>query len=62
MSLLTLIIVIVLAGVVLWAVNTFIPMDANVKRLLSVVVVVVLVCWVLQAFGLFGELGRVRIH
>lgn len=54
MSLVTIVIVLVVVGLLLWAIQTFIPMDAKVKLLLQVVVVVVLLLWVLQAFGLLG--------
>jgi hypothetical protein len=59
MSIIGLIIVIVLVGVLLWAVETFIPMAAPIKRLLQVVVVIVLILWLLQVFGLLS--GNIRI-
>jgi hypothetical protein len=43
MSLLTLVIVIILVGVALWAVNTYLPMDPKIKQLLNVLVVIVAV-------------------
>jgi hypothetical protein len=61
MSLLTLIIAIVVVGVVLWAVNSFIPMSPGIKKLLNIVVIAVLVIWLLQQFGLFDALGTVHI-
>jgi hypothetical protein len=61
MPLLTLIFVIVLVGVLLWAVNSFIPMDSKVRSILNAVVVIVLVLWLLQAFGVFNSLAGVRV-
>jgi hypothetical protein len=61
MPILTILLVIVLVGVLLWAVNSFIPMDSKVKSILNVVVVVLLILWLLQAFGLFHSLGNVRV-
>jgi hypothetical protein len=61
MSLLTLIFVIVLVGVLLWVVNRFIPMDAKIRSILNAVVVIVLVLWLLNAFGVLGSLRDVRI-
>ena len=52
MALVTLIIVLVVVGFLLWAIQTFIPMNAKIKLLLQVVVVIVMVLWVLSAFGL----------
>ena len=61
MSLLTLILVIVVVGVLLWALNSFVPMDSKVKSILNIVVVVLLIIWLLQAFGLIGTLNSVRV-
>jgi hypothetical protein len=61
MSLLTLIIAIVVVGVVLWAINAYIPMTPGIKKLLNVVVIAVLVIWLCQQFGLFDALGTVHI-
>lgn len=51
-SFISLIFVIVLVGVALWAINSFIPMDGKIKRILNIVVVVVLVLWLLYIFGI----------
>lgn len=51
-SFISLIFVIVLVGVALWAINSFIPMDGKIKKILNVVVVVVLVLWLLYIFGI----------
>lgn len=60
MSIIALVVVIVVVGVLLWAVGRL-PMDPTVLQVLRAVVVVVLVLWVLQAFGLLGPLAiRVR--
>jgi len=61
MSILTILVVIVVVGVLLWAVNSFIPMDSKVKNILNVVVVVLLIIWLLQAFGLLNVLRGVRV-
>ncbi len=61
MSLLTIIVTIVIVGVILWAINTFIPMDGKIRSILNVVVVILLIVWLLQAFGVLGSLGRLRI-
>jgi hypothetical protein len=61
MSLLGLILILALAGFILWAVNAYIPMADPVKRILNVVVVVILVLWLLQVFGLLGDLRAVKV-
>jgi L-asparagine transporter-like permease len=47
MDLLTLIIVLVIVGVVMWAINTYIPMEQNIKQLLNIAVVIFIVVWLL---------------
>jgi len=60
MSLITLIIVLALVGVLLWAINTYLPMDGNIKKILNVVVVIVVVIWLLNVFGLLGDISTIR--
>lgn len=61
MPLITVLIVLVVVGVVLWLVNTYIPMDRKIKGILNAVVVIVVVIWLLQAFGLIGSLNTIHI-
>jgi len=61
MPLLTLVIVLIVVGVLLWLVNTYIPMDGKIKSILNAVVVIVVVIWLLQAFGLLGSLSGIRV-
>jgi len=61
MDLLTVLIVIIVVGVILWLVNSYIPMDGKIKKILNVVVVIFLILWLLHAFGLFHHLGNIRI-
>jgi hypothetical protein len=48
-------------GVLLWAINSFIPMDSKIKSILNIVVVIALIFWLLQAFGILGSLSSVRV-
>lgn len=61
MSLLTIVVVLIVVGVILWLINAYIPMQSTIKGILNAVVVIVVVLWLLQAFGLLGELGRFRV-
>ncbi len=61
MSLLSIIVVLIVVGVLLWLVNNYIPMDGKIKSILNVVVVIIVVLWLLQAFGLLGSLGGVHV-
>jgi len=61
MPLLSLIIIIVLVGVLLWAINTYVPMAPNIKTLLNIVVVVILVFWILGLLGILPDLNQIRV-
>ncbi|WP_006787571.1 Thivi_2564 family membrane protein [Thiorhodospira sibirica] len=61
MPLITLIVTIALAGLLLWAINTYLPMDGKIKKILNVVVVIVVILWILSVFGLLAPLSSMRI-
>jgi len=62
MSLTTIVLVLVIAGVALWAINAYIPMARPVKTLLNVAVVLFLSVWLLQTFGVIGSIRGDSIH
>jgi len=61
MSLLSILLVIIVVGVLLWAVNTYIPMDRKIKNILNIVVVIIVIVWLLKAFGLFDYLMNIQV-
>jgi hypothetical protein len=61
MTLVGIVVVLVVVGLVLWLINTYIPMAGAIKSLLNVVVFVVVLIWLLQTFGLIGPIKGVRI-
>jgi hypothetical protein len=61
MSLLTVVFVFVVVGVVVWVVNRFIPMDSKIRSILNAVVVIILVLWLLNVFGVLGSLQNIRV-
>jgi len=61
MPLIHVVIVLVVVGVILWLINTYLPMDAKIKTILNIVVVIVVVLWLLRAFGILGSLSEFRI-
>jgi hypothetical protein len=61
MSLITIIVVLVVVGIVLWLINAYIPMQSTIKSILNAVVIIVVVIWLLQVFGVLGSVGNVRI-
>ena len=61
MPLLTILLVLVVVGVIVWLVNTYIPMDRKIKSILNAVVVIVVVIWLLREFGVLNSLKNVTI-
>ncbi|HLF46977.1 MAG TPA: Thivi_2564 family membrane protein [Chitinophagaceae bacterium] len=61
MPLLTILIVLIVAGVILWLINNYIPMDRKIKNILNAVVVIVIVIWLLQVFGILGSMKNLRV-
>jgi len=53
--------VLIVAGVLLWLVSTYIPMDAKIKNILNAVVVIAVVVYLLQIFGLLGTLENFKV-
>jgi hypothetical protein len=59
-ALIEVVIVLIVVGVLLWLVNTYIPMAGPVKSLLNAVVVIVLVVWLLKVFGIWHYVTSLR--
>ncbi len=61
MPLLTILIILIVAGVILWLVNNYIPMDRKIKSILNIVVVIAVIIWLLKIFGVFNYLKDITI-
>jgi low temperature requirement protein LtrA len=61
MDLISLIIALIVVGVLLWLVNTYIPMDRKIKQILNAVLVVAVVVWLLNVLGLMDSIRGVRV-
>ncbi len=55
MDIVTVMVVLVVVGVALWLINTYVPMAAPIKTILNVVVVLILCIWLLRVFGIMGS-------
>jgi hypothetical protein len=51
----------IVVGVLLWLVNSFIPMQGSIKSILNAVVVIGVVLWLLDVFGIFHSLARFHV-
>jgi hypothetical protein len=61
MSLLSLVITLIVVGVLLWAVNTYIPMDPKIKNILNIAVVIGVILWLLSMFGVLSRAGSIHV-
>jgi sterol desaturase/sphingolipid hydroxylase (fatty acid hydroxylase superfamily) len=61
MPLIYIVLVLIVVGIALWLINTYIPMAGGIKAILNAVVVIVVCVWVLQAFGLWSSIVNYRL-
>jgi hypothetical protein len=61
MPLIQLAIVLVVVGLILWVINSYIPMQSTIKSILNVVVVIGVIIWLLNVFGLIGNILSIRV-
>ncbi len=61
MSLISLLILLIIIGVLLWVVNTQIPMDATIKKIINIVVIIVVCLWLLTVFGILPDLNAIKV-
>lgn len=61
MPLMQVVLVLIVVGVLLWLVNSFIPMAGSIKSILNAVVVICVVLWLLNVFGLFHSFPHIRV-
>jgi 1-acyl-sn-glycerol-3-phosphate acyltransferase len=61
MPLISVVVTLIVVGVLLWLVNTYIPMDGKIKQILNVVVVICVVIWLLYAFGIINHAGDIKL-
>lgn len=61
MSLISLLITLIVVGVLLWLVNTYIPMDGKIKKILNIVVVICVIIWLLMAFGVLDRSANIQV-
>lgn len=61
MPLIQFVIILVVIGVILWLVNTYIPMNRGIKNILNVVVIIAVILFALDVFGILGSIALIRI-
>jgi hypothetical protein len=61
MPLIQIVLLLIIVGVALWIINQYIPMAASIKSILNAVVVIAVIIWLLNVFGLLSTNPRVHI-
>ena len=61
MPILTIVIVLIVVGLLLYLINNYIPMDRKIKSILNIVVVISVIIWLLKAFGILSKLGDFKV-
>lgn len=62
MPLLNVVLVLIVVGLALWGINTYIPMAKSIKTILNIVVVVVICLWLLHGFGVIDRMPNLRLR
>ena len=58
---LALVITLFVIGVLLYLMNQYVPMDGKIKTIINIVVVICVVVWLLNAFGVWGHAHDVPV-
>lgn len=61
LPILTILLVIIVAGVLLWLITSYVPMNPTIKKLLVAVVIIILVIWLLKEFGVWDSIKQVHL-
>lgn len=60
-SLGAIVLVIIIVGFLLWLINANVPMQPQVKKIFNVVVIIVLVVWLIEVFGIWHYLANLHV-
>jgi len=61
MPLVNVVLTLIVVGVLLWLINTYIPMQSTIKSIINIVVVIAVVLWLLYGFGIISSGGDVHM-
>jgi hypothetical protein len=61
MPLVNVVVSLMVIGVLMWLVNRYIPMQGTIKGILNAVVVIAVVLWILNIFGLYRYISELRV-
>jgi hypothetical protein len=61
MSLISLVVLLIVIGILLWLVETQLPIDPTIKKIIRILVIIVVCIFLLQVFGLLPDLNAIKI-
>jgi hypothetical protein len=61
MPIINVVLTLVVVGVLLWLINTYIPMQSTIKSIMNIVVVIAVVLWLLYGFGIISHNGDIKM-
>jgi hypothetical protein len=61
MPLVQVVLTLIVVGVLLWLINTYIPMQGAIKSIINIVVVVAVVLWLLYGYGIISNPGGISM-
>ena len=61
MPLINVVLTLIVVGVLLWLINAYIPMQATIKSILNIVVVIAVILWLLYGFGVISNSGNIHM-
>lgn len=56
-ALISIIVTLIVIGLLLYLIG-LIPMDGTIKQIIRVVIIIAVILWLLQSFGLLGSMGH----
>jgi hypothetical protein len=61
MDLIQIIVVLIVVGVLMWLVNSYLPIAEPFKKIINVIVIIFVVIWLLNVFGLLSGLSSIHV-
>lgn len=61
MPLVNVILTLIVIGVLLWLINTYIPMQSAIKTIINAIVVIAVILWLLRGYGVMSSNGTIQV-
>ncbi len=61
MPLINVVLTLLVVGILLWLINRYVPMQGTIKGILNAVVVIAVVIWIVNVFGLMHYITQFKV-